>query len=105
MDAGNFIEVMFLATAVEQVSGRSPGMEMFIMLFLFLGMWFILIAPQRKKQKKHEEMINMLKSGDKVLTAAGIFGEIRSVKTDRFEVKVSEHTILEIHRSCITAKL
>jgi preprotein translocase subunit YajC len=96
---------MFLATVAEQVSGRSPGIEMFIMLFLFLGMWFILIAPQRKKQKKHEEMINLLKSGDKVLTAAGIFGEIRAVKPDRFEVKVSEHTILEIHRSCITAKL
>jgi preprotein translocase subunit YajC len=96
---------MFVATATEQVSGRSAGMEMLIMLFLFLGMWFILIAPQRKKQKKHDEMINMLKSGDKVLTAAGIFGEIRSVKSDRFEVEVGEHMVLEIHRSCITAKL
>jgi preprotein translocase subunit YajC len=96
---------MFLAAAAEQVSGRSPGIEMLIMLFLFLGMWFILIAPQKKKQKKHEEMINTLKSGDKVLTAAGIFGEICGVKSDRFDVKVGERTVLEIHRSCITAKL
>jgi preprotein translocase subunit YajC len=68
-------------------------------------MWFILIAPQKKKQKKHEEMINNLAKGDRVLTVAGIFGEIRDVKPDRFEVKVSEHTILEVHRSCITTKL
>jgi preprotein translocase subunit YajC len=68
-------------------------------------MWFILIAPQKKKQKKHEEMINNLARGDKVLTAAGIFSEIRDAKPDRFEVKLREHTIVEIHRSCITAKL
>jgi preprotein translocase subunit YajC len=96
---------MILATAAEQISGRAPGMEMLIMLFLFLGMWFILIAPQKKKQKKHAEMINGLAKGDKVLTVAGIFGEIRDVKSDRFEVKVGEHTTLEVHRAYITTKL
>ena len=96
---------MFLATAVEQSAGQSVGPQMWIMLFLFLGMWFLLITPQRKKQKQHAEMIKNLVKGDKVLTAAGIFGEIRNVKPDRFEVKVDEHTTLEIHRSCISAKL
>ncbi|MDR0418196.1 MAG: preprotein translocase subunit YajC [Puniceicoccales bacterium] len=96
---------MIWVIATEHASGRMPGMEMLIMLFLFLGMWFILIAPQKKKQKKHEEMINALAKGDKVLTMAGIFGEICDVKPDRFAVKVSEHTTLEVHRSCITTKL
>jgi preprotein translocase subunit YajC len=94
-----------IIAVTEQVAGRSVGFEMLIMLFLFLGMWFILIVPQRKKQKKHEEMINNLAKGDKVLTASGIFGEVRDVKPDRFEIKVNEHTTLEIHRSFITAKL
>jgi preprotein translocase subunit YajC len=94
-----------VTATVEQAVGRSMGMEMLIMLFLFLGMWFILIAPQRKKQKKHEEMINTLQIGDKILTVSGIFGEIRAVKPDRFEVKVDAHTILEIHRSFISSKL
>jgi preprotein translocase subunit YajC len=95
---------MVTATA-EQAAGRSMGIEMLIMLFLFLGMWFILIAPQKKKQKKHEEMLNTLQAGDKILTVSGIFGEIRAVKSDRFEVKVDAHTTLEIHRSFISAKL
>ncbi|MDR1435345.1 MAG: preprotein translocase subunit YajC, partial [Puniceicoccales bacterium] len=89
----------------EQAVGRSMGTEMLIMLFLFLGMWFILITPQRKKQKKHEEMINGLKAGDKVLTAAGIFGEIEAIKDNRFKIKVDTHTTLEIHRSFISSKL
>jgi preprotein translocase subunit YajC len=96
---------MFLATVAEQTVGRSVGMEMWVMLFLFLGMWFILITPQRKKQKQHEEMLKNLNKGDKVLTVAGIFGEIRNVKPDRFEVRVNEQTTLEIHRSYISAKL
>jgi preprotein translocase subunit YajC len=95
---------MILAIAGQAVE-RSIGTEMLILFFLFLGMWFMLLAPQKKKQKKHEEMVNGLKSGDKVLTAAGIFGEIRSVKADRFEIQVGGNTTLEVHRSFISAKL
>jgi preprotein translocase subunit YajC len=96
---------MTMVAAAEQAVGRSMGVEMLIMLFLFLGMWFILIAPQKKKQKKHEEMLNALQVGDKILTLSGIFGEIRAVRADRFEVKVDAHTVLEIHRSFISSKL
>ncbi|MDR2806564.1 MAG: preprotein translocase subunit YajC [Puniceicoccales bacterium] len=97
---------MILAVT-EQTVGRSVGTEMLIMLFLFLGMWFILIAPQRKKQKKHEAMVNALKPGDKILTTAGIFGEIKAIQADRFEIKVDGHTntTIEIHRSFISTKL
>ena len=84
---------------------RSPGTEMLIMFFLFLGMWFILIAPQRKRQKKHDEMIRELKNGDKILTTSGIYGEIVGVRNDRFDVKIADHTVVELHKSCVTAKI
>ncbi|MDR3317349.1 MAG: preprotein translocase subunit YajC [Puniceicoccales bacterium] len=96
---------MTILGEVGQTVGRSMGTEMLIMLFLFLGMWFILIAPQKKKQKKHEEMLNTLQVGDKILTVSGIFGEICGLKPDRFEVKVDTHTTLEVHRSFISSKL
>ena len=78
---------------------------MLIMFFLFLGMWFILIAPQRKRQKKHDEMVRALKNGDKILTTSGFYGEIVGVRDDRFNVKIADHTIVELHKSCVTAKL
>lgn len=95
---------MFIAEVSEAV-GPAIGGQMIIMFLLFLGMWFILIAPQRKRQKQHDEMVKNLKKGDKILMASGIFGEICDVKPDRFRVKVDEHTMLEVHRSCISAKV
>ncbi len=95
---------MILAVA-EQAMGRSVGTEMAIMFFLFLGMWFILIAPQRKRQKKHEQMIKELQKGDKVLTSSGIFGEITSVKSDRFDIKIAENTTIGVHKTAIASKI
>lgn len=89
----------------EQSAARSTGGEMMIMLFLFLGMWFLLISPQRKKQKKIEEMINALKVGDKVLTSTGIFGTIRGIQPDRFEIEIDKDVTITIHRSFIQTKL
>jgi preprotein translocase YajC subunit len=50
-------------------------------------------------------MIHSLKAGDKVLTTAGIFGEIEAIRDDRLKIKVDVHTALEIHRSFISSKL
>lgn len=100
-----FSYLISTADAAAVTATRSMGTEMLIMFFLFLGMWFILIAPQRKRQKKHDEMIRELKNGDKILTNSGFYGEIVGVKEDRFNVKIADHTVVELHKSCVTAKL
>ncbi len=61
------------------------------MVLLFAAMYFLLIAPQRKKQKAHEKMLTELKAGDEVVTAGGIYGTITSVKDDRFIVRIGDN--------------
>jgi preprotein translocase subunit YajC len=73
--------------------------------FIFAGMWFLIIAPQRKRQKQHEAMIRAIKSGDKIVTAGGIIGSVTNVKDDRLTVKIAENTKVEINRSFVQAKL
>jgi preprotein translocase subunit YajC len=76
------------------------------MIFLGLmlaGMYFIMIAPQRKKQKETEAMLAALKTGDEIITTGGIFGTITNVKDDRFVVRVSENTKIEIGKAFIQA--
>lgn len=58
---------------------------------MFAAMYFLLIAPQRKKQKQHEKMLSELQSGDEVVTAGGIYGTITSVKDDRFVIRIGEN--------------
>ena len=71
--------------------------------FLFAAMWFLLIAPQRKKQKEHQKMVTSLASGDQVLLAGGIFGEITSVRPDRLIVRIGDNTKVEVDKAFIHA--
>ncbi|MBH1989492.1 MAG: preprotein translocase subunit YajC [Myxococcaceae bacterium] len=75
------------------------------MLFMFGGMfaimYFILIRPQQKQQKKHQELIASLKKGDEVVLNSGICGRIFSVEDkylvlelmDKNKVKVLKHAV------------
>ncbi len=81
-------------------------MMMLLFWVLILGaMWFFLIAPQRKKQKQHKQMIDALSTGDNVITASGIFGTITNVKEDRFIVRIAEGTKVEIQKTFIQGRV
>lgn len=96
----------FLAEAAAPAAASAPGISMnLIMLVLLFGaMWFLLIAPQRKKQKKHAQMIQDLATGDNVVTSGGIFGVITNVKDDRFVIKIADNTRIEVLKSAIAGK-
>ena len=55
--------------------------------------------PARKKQKQHQNMINSLKGGERIITAGGIYGTVTRVMDDRFEIQVDGNTKLQITKS------
>ena len=82
--------------------GQPPWyMQVAPMVLLFGAMYFFMIAPQRKKQKEHERMLKELGSGDEVVTTGGIYGTITNVKDDRFVIRVSETTKLEVGKAFV----
>ncbi len=70
-------------------------------LALFAAMYFLMIAPQRKKQKELEKTIASLGSGDEIVTTGGIYGTITNVKDDRFIVRIADNTKIEIGKSFV----
>jgi preprotein translocase subunit YajC len=84
--------------------GPNPLIQFLPFILLIVAFWFLLIAPQRRKQKDHERMISELKPGDKVITAGGIFGTITVAKKDRFQIKVDDNTRIDVLRSSIQAR-
>ncbi|MGC9451454.1 MAG: preprotein translocase subunit YajC [Oceanipulchritudo sp.] len=88
--------------------GEAPQGNMLIQLLPFIllmvGFWFLLIQPQRKKQKEHQKMLTELKPGDKVITAGGICGVITHARKDRFQVKVDDNTRIDVLKGSITAR-
>lgn len=101
------LETIFPFIADAAPAGASGGMssQLIIMVLLFAGMWFLLIAPQRKKQKKHATMLQALNTGDNIVTNGGIYGVITNVKDDRFVVKIADNTRIEISKSFVQNKV
>lgn len=78
-------------------------MQFLPMILLFGAMYFLMIAPQRKKQKAHEKMLSELKSGDEVVTAGGIYGVITSVRDDRFTIRIGDATKVEVGKGFVSS--
>lgn len=88
-------------TAAPSASGAGWTQLIFFGL-LFAAMYFLMIAPQRKKQKEHEKMLAALSSGDEIVTSGGIYGTITNVKEDRFVVRIADNTKIEVGKSFVT---
>ena len=76
-------------------------LSMLPLVLLVGGMYFLMIAPQRRKQKAHEKMLATLESGAEVITTSGIYGVITNVKEDRFVVRIADNTKIEVGKSFI----
>lgn len=88
-----------------QAPAGNPLMQFAPMILLIVGFYFLIIAPQRKKQKAHDKMLSELKNGDDVITTGGIYGTISNVKSDRITVKIAENTRIDITKNSILSKI
>jgi preprotein translocase subunit YajC len=71
-------------------------------LVLVALVYFLVMAPNQKKQKKWQEMLSKLKTGDKVTTNGGIRGTIVSVKDDAVQLKIPPDNVkLEFAKNAI----
>jgi preprotein translocase subunit YajC len=63
------------------------------MVLMFAVFYFLLIRPQRKKDKKVKNMLSALKVGDRISTIGGIFGTITGLKDDTIELTVGKDNV------------
>lgn len=88
------------------LAAQGGGSQMLIFIVLMFGaMYFLMIAPQRKRQKQHQKMISELQAGDRIVTIGGIIGTITNTKEKTFVVKLCDNTKVEFLKSAISEKL
>ena len=63
------------------------------MVLMFAVFYFLLIRPQRKKDKKVKDMLAAIKVGDRISTIGGIYGTITTIKDDTFELTVGKDNV------------
>jgi preprotein translocase subunit YajC len=92
------------AALLMQASGGS-GLVMFLPLIAIFGVFYVLlILPQQRKQKKWQEMLGQLKTGDRVVTSGGIRGIIIALRDDYVHLRVAPDNLkIEVARSAIVS--
>jgi len=81
--------------------GGSPMSLIFMIVAIFAVMYFLMIRPQQRQKKQHQEMMSQLSKGDKVVTTGGIHGTVAGVKDNIVILKVADNVKIEINRASI----
>ena len=80
MQLNSFPSLLAQAAPASGQPPQNPVMAFLPMILLVVVFYFILIRPQQKRAKEQKKMLEALKSGDEVVTAAGIVGTVITVK-------------------------
>ena len=87
---------------MEQLEGLAP-MILFLVLMV-AAIYFLMIRPQRKRQKEQQELLERIRSGEKVITSSGIYGQVESVSEDTVVLKVESGATIRVAKSTVVAK-
>lgn len=86
--------------------GQQGGLtSMLLPLAMFAAIfYFMIIRPQKKKQKAHEDMLASISKGDTVITAGGFFGIVRETLDDSYIIELDEGVKARILKSSVSMK-
>ena len=83
--------------------GGSPLSGLWMIALIFVIFYFLLIRPQQKKQKQHQNMLGTLKKGDRVVTSGGVYGTVVGVKDNIVVLRIAEDVKVEFVKSAVTS--
>ncbi|MBA2476608.1 MAG: preprotein translocase subunit YajC [Actinobacteria bacterium] len=76
-----------------------------VLVAAFVLLWLFVLLPQRRRQAAHAGLVAALEPGDEVLTAGGIYGEVRALRGDEVEVEVAPGVRVRVALRAIAAVL
>lgn len=93
------------AQSSEAAASQEFSLTSFIPLILiFVVFYFLIIRPQTKKYKEHQEMVSNLKIGNKVVTSGGIIGTVKEIhdKEDQVEIEIASGVTVKILKNYVS---
>jgi preprotein translocase subunit YajC len=79
------------------------GSPLIMIILLFAIMYFLMIRPQQKKQKEIQKMRESLTTGDKVVTAGGIYGKIKETGDKTFIIEIADGVRIKVDKTSVYA--
>lgn len=99
--------MFFISSAFAQsgASEPNPMVTLFMFAGLFVFMYFLIIRPQRKRQKEHTDLVGGLGKGDEVVMTSGMLGKITKLEGDYVVLEVTNNLELKFQKAAVHAVL
>lgn len=91
------------ASAADGAQAGSQWSFMILMILIFVIFYFFMIRPQSKKQKELQKQRDAMKKGDKVVTAGGIYGNIKEVQDNAFIIEIAKDITIKVDKASVFA--
>lgn len=95
----NLLNILLQATA----SGGGQWSGIMMMIIIVAIFYFFMIRPQQKKQKEIQKAREALKTGDKVITAGGIYGKIKEIGDTYMQIEVANGISIRVDKTSVFA--
>ncbi len=95
---------MFIDPAYAQGAGGQGGGFAFLipLILIFVVFYFLLIRPQQKRMKEHQNMVANLRRGDRIVTGGGLVGSVTKVVDDNeIQVEIAEGVKVRVMRNSV----
>ena len=106
----NFV---FISSAIAQTAPAAAAggdmasslMSMLPLVLMFVGLYFVMIRPQMKRQKEHRAMIEALAKGDEIITAGGFLGKVSKLGDSFLSIEIANGVEVQMQRSAVVQVL
>jgi len=94
-----------LLSAAETTNSGGSILGMLPLIAIFAAMYFLLLRPQRKRQKETRNLQSSLQEGDEIIMSSGIYGWISSVEENYFWVEIAKDTEVRVSKSAVVNRV
>lgn len=71
------------------------------LIFIFLIFYFMIIRPQKMRDKEHQKLVEALNKNDEVITSGGIHGTVINTKEKSVIIRIDDNVKIEVEKNCI----
>ena len=98
-----FASPAFAATGAAAPSGTAAFLvNIFPLILIFVIFWFLLIRPQQRRVKQHQQMVQAVKPRDTAITNGGLIGKVTKVDENEVELELAPNVRVRVVKSMLS---
>ena len=97
--------ISVLVAATETATKSNPILSMLPLVLIFAAMYFLLLRPQRKRQKETAALQSSIAEGDEVILNSGMYGFVSAVEDDLLWIEIAEKVEVRVTKGSIARKV